>query len=148
MSYGSILDTAGLIQQQYLPPAPITNGSIATIFSELPTIAAPVTTLTSLPFNCPESGNYFIQLYMRIANDGNVGTSPHNYFYTTSQGFGDNSVSPASLAAGPAGGLPFVFTTIGFIGAGPNIFTFAPGAALDLGSGGELALRVIGRVVI
>lgn len=146
MSASALLNTVtGQILDQYLPALPIAVGSIGTpIFFQPPT-PAPVPILTGT-FNCPESGNYFIQLYMRISSDGNVGTSPSTYGYTTSDGFGDNSVTPATLSLPGGLALPFVFTTIGFIGAGVQTFEFTPGTGLDVGTNGEIALRIVRRL--
>jgi hypothetical protein len=100
-------------------------------------------------FNCPADGVYIMQLYIRITGtSASVGTGSCGLTYTSQDGWGTTVIPVNSLIANPAtGNVAFTQVLIGFIDAGTQTFTFSPSTGLNLGTTGEVSVRVLKALV-
>lgn len=140
MSVSQILTPSGVLVQDVLPIATIASVLAVPILQTGGAVAAPLTGT----FNCPQTGLYYIQLYLAFAGAGAaIGTGSIGLTYTNSDGWGSMALPVAGLTTGGANNQ----LVIGNIPAGTQTFTFTPSTSMNLGATGELAIRVVKGVV-
>lgn len=145
MSASQILNTSGRLIQDVLPVSQLPALASPVISQIGGAVAAPLTGT----FNCPETGNYIIQLYVVCSGSGaSVGTGSFGFTYDYTVGGGDGGwgtgfYSATTLSVGAA----YTQTFIGSVAAGSRTFQFSPSSGMNLGASGFVAVRVLKALV-
>ena len=140
MSAAALLNSSGQIAPDFLGPA--ANLALATpIVQSSGAVAAPLTGT----FTCTQSGIYIMQLYILVGGtSAAVGTGSCTLTYTGNDGWGVQTIPVAQIVGG---GNILTQVLIGYIPAGVQTFTFTPTTGMNLGSIGEVAVRVVKGLV-